>query len=120
MSGERACTPRSPQPARRSPPTMYIQAMRRRLPDAIFLTLTVMGGAWLRLCGLGKPSLWLDEIYIVDLLSKARHYPLWRWLVGFQPENGPLYFAGELAGTFLPTPELAARMAPALCGIAAI
>lgn len=94
--------------------------MRLGFKDAIFLTLTAIGGAWLRLCGLRKPSLWLDEIYIVDLASKARHYPLWRWLIGFQPENGPLYFASELAGSFLPTPELAARFAPALFGIAAI
>jgi hypothetical protein len=92
----------------------------RRLFDSLFLLVVISAGAWLRLRGLGKPSLWLDEIYIVDVLAQARHYPLWRWLIGFQPENGPLYFATELAGSFLPAPELAARLAPALLGIATI
>lgn len=93
---------------------------RRTLIDAIFLTAVAAAGAWLRLRGLGVPSLWLDEIINVDIVTKAVHFPMWRWVAGFEPENGPLYFASELAGRVMPSPELAMRMAPALFGIATI
>jgi hypothetical protein len=99
---------------------MYGEVPRPRLLDAFFLAAVVAAGAWLRLCRLGVPSLWLDEIIHADWATQAMHLPLWRWVVGFEPENGALYVASELAGRFLPTPELAMRAAPALFGIAAI
>lgn len=92
----------------------------RRLLDWLFIAFALVAGAWLRLRGLGTPSLWLDEIINVEVLDRALHLPLWKWLIGFEAENGPLYYVTELAGRFLPTPELAMRFAPALFGIATI
>lgn len=92
----------------------------RRSLDVIFLTLVAAAAAYLRLHSLTAPSLWLDEIINVDILDRARHFPIWRWVIGFEPENGPLYFASELAGRFLPTPELMMRFAPVVFGLATI
>ncbi|MDP9360851.1 MAG: DUF4214 domain-containing protein, partial [Acidobacteriota bacterium] len=66
------------------------------------------------------PSLWLDEILAYDIATKLTREPLWRWLTGFDSEQGPLFFATELAGRVAQRPELAGRFAPALFGVAAI
>ncbi len=92
----------------------------RRIADALLLGAIVIAGAVLRFGGLGVPSLWLDEILDYDVATKLMHEPLWRWLTGFASEHGPLFFATELAGRVAQTPEMAARLAPALFGVAAI
>jgi uncharacterized membrane protein len=92
----------------------------RRIADALLLAAIVIAGAVLRFGGIAVPSLWLDEILDYDVATKLTHEPLWRWLTGFTSEHGPLFFATELAGRVAHTPELAARFAPALFGVAAI
>jgi mannosyltransferase len=92
----------------------------RRIGDWLLLTAIVVFGAVLRFNGLAIPSLWLDEILDYDVATKLTHEPLWRWLTGFASEHGPLFFATELAGRFAHAPELAARFAPAVFGVAAI
>jgi mannosyltransferase len=92
----------------------------RRIADALLLAAIVVAGAVLRFGGIAVPSLWLDEILDYDVATKLTHEPLWRWLTGFTSEHGPLFFATELTGRISHTPELAARFAPALFGVAAI
>ncbi|HXH91090.1 MAG TPA: hypothetical protein VNN25_05880, partial [Thermoanaerobaculia bacterium] len=92
----------------------------RRIADALLLGAIVIAGAVLRFGGLAVPSLWLDEILDYDVATKLSHEPLWRWLTSFDSEHGPLFFATELAGRVAQTPEMAARLAPALFGVAAI
>lgn len=92
----------------------------RRIADALLLSAIVVIGAVLRFGGIAVPSLWLDEILDYDVATKLTSEPLWRWLTGFASEHGPLFFATELAGRVAQTPELAARFAPALFGVAAI
>ncbi|MEA2239207.1 MAG: mannosyltransferase [Thermoanaerobaculia bacterium] len=92
----------------------------RRIADALLLAAIVIAGAVLRFGGIAVPSLWLDEILDYDVATKLTHEPFWRWLTGFTSEHGPLFFATELAGRVANTPELAARLAPAIFGVAAI
>jgi len=92
----------------------------RRIADALLLGAIVIAGAVLRFGGLAVPSLWLDEILDYDVATKLSHEPFWRWLTGFDSEHGPLFFATELAGRLAQTSEMAARLAPALFGVAAI
>jgi hypothetical protein len=73
---------------------------RQKAFDAIFLSAVAAAGAWLRLRALGVPSLWLDEIINIDVVTRAAHLPIWRWLLGFEPENGP-YRRGTAAGNRL-------------------
>jgi hypothetical protein len=77
-------------------------------------------GGYLRLHALAVPSFWLDEMLGYDIASAAAKAPLWKWVLPFEPEHGPLYHATELAGRFLPTPEGSGRIAPAIFGIATI
>jgi hypothetical protein len=93
---------------------------RERALRAGYLVAITALGAWLRLRGLGLPSFWLDEILGYDLTTKAGRQPVWRWLTIFDLEHGPLYYATELAGRFLRSPETSARFFPALIGIATI
>ena len=76
--------------------------------------------AWLRLNALGLPSFWLDEILGYDIATNALQLPWWKWITGFDAEHGSLYHLSTLAGRFLSGPELAARIAPALFGIASV
>jgi uncharacterized membrane protein len=92
----------------------------RRTADALLLGAIVAAGAVLRFAGLAEPSLWLDEILDYDVATKVTHEPFWHWLTGFASEHGPFFFATELAGRVASTPELAARFAPAIFGVAAI
>jgi mannosyltransferase len=85
----------------------------------LFVGIVTLGG-FLRLSGLAVPSLWLDEILGYDLASATTHAPWWQWITGLEIEHGPLYFASELAGRLSPSPELSARVAPALFGIVTI
>ena len=93
---------------------------RERALRAGYLVAITALGALLRLRALGVPSFWLDEILGYDLATKAAHQPVWRWLTIFDLEHGPLYYATELAGRFLRSPEASARIFPALIGIATI
>ena len=77
-------------------------------------------GAWLRLDGLGEPSLWLDELLNVGITAAAPDRPWYDWVGGFVRENGPLYYAAQLAASPVDDPEAAARLAPAVAGIAAL
>ena len=92
----------------------------RRTADALLLAAIAAAGAWLRFSGIAVPSLWLDEILDYDVATKVSHEPFWHWLTGFASEHGPLFFATELAGRVASSPELAARLAPALFGVATI
>jgi hypothetical protein len=92
----------------------------RRIGEWLLLTALVIFGAVLRFGGMAVPSLWLDEILDYDVATKLTHEPFWRWLTGVASEHGPLFFTSELAGRFAHSPELAARFAPALFGVAAI
>ncbi|HEX9501390.1 MAG TPA: hypothetical protein VGA10_07035 [Thermoanaerobaculia bacterium] len=93
---------------------------RERALRAGYLVAITALGAWLRLRHIGVPSFWLDEILGYDLTTAAARQPFWRWLRIFDLEHGPLYYATELAGRFLATPEASARLFPALLGIATI
>src|SRR5664279_3894235 len=92
----------------------------RRIVDGLLLAAILGIGAVLRFDGIAGPSLWLDEILDYDVATKLTREPLWRWLTGFASEHGPLFFATELAGRVAQTPEMAARLAPAIFGVAAI
>src|SRR5437868_11373533 len=92
----------------------------KRIGEGVLLTAIVIFGAVLRFSGLAVPSLWLDEILAYDIATKLAHEPIWRWLSGMAGEQGPLFFATELAGRFAHAPEFAARFAPALFGCAAV
>ena len=86
---------------------------------AVVAMLTVVG-AWLRFRGLGRASLWLDELLNVDIVRHAKPTFL-QWLFGFERENGPLYFFLQRFGDHLcASAEVGARLFPALFGIAAI
>jgi hypothetical protein len=93
---------------------------RERALRAGYLVAVTALGAWLRLRHLGSVSFWLDEILGYDLTTAAARQPLWRWLRIFDLEHGPLYYATELAGRFLHSPEVSARVFPALLGVATI
>ncbi|HEX3578724.1 MAG TPA: DUF4214 domain-containing protein [Thermoanaerobaculia bacterium] len=92
----------------------------RRIGEWLLPAAIVIFGAILRFKDLALPSLWLDEILAYDIATKLAHTPLWRWLNGAAGEQGPLFFAAELAGRFAHSPEFAARFAPAVFGVAAI
>lgn len=92
----------------------------RRVGEVVLLAAIAVFGAILRFGGLAVPSLWLDEILDYDVATKLTHEPLWRWLTGFASEHGPLFFASELAARFAHAPEVAARFAPAIFGVAAV
>lgn len=84
------------------------------------LVAALVVGAFLRLDGIGEPSYWIDEILHQLITTNATAEPWWRWLTGFEPENGPLYYATQLATRAAGTSEGAGRAAAALFGIAAI
>jgi len=72
-------------------------ALRRRVAVAAVALATLAGGA-LRFYGLGTPSLWLDEMIMYDVATRAEHNPWHAWITGFEFENGPLYIASPLVG----------------------
>lgn len=87
--------------------------------NRVTLILALLLGAWLRFAGLARPSFWLDEILNYDIATRALARPWWESLTGFATD-GPLSYAFALAGRFVSSPELSARLAPALFGVAAI
>ncbi|MGZ8867067.1 MAG: hypothetical protein ACXW2P_01895 [Thermoanaerobaculia bacterium] len=80
------------------------------------LIAIALGGAMLRFRALGEPSLWLDEILGYDLTSAAASRSLWSWIIGFDAEHGSLYYATQLAGRIAASPEVEARLLPAIFG----
>jgi hypothetical protein len=93
---------------------------RQRVFDIAFVAIATLAGAWLRLRQLGVPCFWLDEIIHYDGATGAMKQSLWQWLAISQIENGPLYYATQLAGRLFLPMEASARIVPALCGIATI
>ena len=94
--------------------------MRRRVVELAVLAAAVAVAAFLRLDGLGQPSLWLDEILHYEITSRAVDRPWFAWVIGFERENGPLYYAAQLATRFIASHEFAARASAALFGIATV
>lgn len=80
---------------------------------------TVLGGA-LRFYGLGTPGLWLDEILHYDVATRAAGQPWYRWALGFEFENGPLFYASLLAGRAVRDVAASDRLAAAVAGTATI
>ena len=89
--------------------------VRRVTPIAVLVAIVIVG-AILRFDGLGLPSLWLDEILGYDLATNALSRPLWSWIVGFDAEHGSLYYATQLIGRVASSPEVGARLLPAVFG----
>lgn len=91
--------------------------------DAVHVVLlagALAVAAFLRFDGLGEPSYWLDEILHQKLTSDAASQPLWRWIIGFSPEHGPLYYATQLTARAFGTSEAAGRFPAALLGLLTI
>ncbi len=88
----------------------------------VALVLVVVFGAYLRLDGLGEPSLWHDEIYHVLIGERALDEPALQWVVGLESdlENGPLYYATQLIANRLIGGEIGVRIVPAIVGIATL
>lgn len=106
------------------------QPARRRLRTAAFLAVLAVA-AFVRLDGLGEPPLWLDEILHVEqaraAVSEMQGEPWTRWpsALTLDKENGPLYYAGQVAALSLSADdgtkaEFAARLVPALAGVATV
>ena len=91
------------------------------LPVAAISSITLLG-AWLRLAGLGDPSLWLDEILHYEIATSATTTrSWWDWIIGFEIENGPLFYALQLIGRASSGDlEFGARVGPALLGTVSI
>jgi len=86
---------------------------------AAALTVVIGGAIYLRVARLGKPALWLDEILNYDFIAERR--PIYAWLIGFERENGPLYYLTQLIGRSLVSDvELQMRIIPAVFGILCI
>ena len=93
----------------------------RTLYLAAILGGALIVGAFLRFDGLGEPSFWMDEILHQIITTRAAaEEPWWHWITGFEPENGPLYYATQLATRIGGTGETAARSAAALFGLISI
>ena len=92
------------------------EAVKRGLLLASIIAIA----GFFRFDGLGVPSYWLDEILHQNITTSAESQPWWRWLTGFERENGPLYYATQVAGRLFGTSEFAGRLVPALFGVAAI
>jgi len=75
-------------------------------------------GAYLRLAGLGQPSLWYDEILHVRATEAALEEPWYHWLIGLEAdkENGSLYYATQALAMRIINGETGVRLAPALLG----
>lgn len=87
----------------------------------LLLGVVTAGGAWLRLHDLGGPSLWLDESLNLGFTRGFFEAGPKAWLLGFEPENGPLYFLGQAlwldcCGSL----ELEFRLTAALLGLLSV
>ena len=85
-----------------------------------FLVLVTAAGAWLRLEPISSAPLWLDELLNVQIIRDL-DLPPHAWLIGFERENGPLYFAlHSLSLAAFDSLELGMRLPEAIAGIASI
>ncbi|HYI09485.1 MAG TPA: glycosyltransferase family 39 protein [Thermoanaerobaculia bacterium] len=89
----------------------------RRVAEAVLLAGALAVAVFLRFDDLGGPSFWLDEILGQQLTTSAAAQPLWRWVAGFDPEHGPLYYATQLATRVFGDGEFAGRAAAAFFGV---
>lgn len=86
---------------------------------AVGLALIIGGAIYLRVTRLARPALWLDEILNYDLIAEPR--PLYAWLIGFERENGPLYYLTQLIGrSLVGNAQLQMRIMPVVFGILSI
>jgi hypothetical protein len=92
----------------------------KRAGGALLLLIPLAIAAFLRLDRLGVPSLWLDEILGYQFTGSSAARPWLSWLIGFDAEHGPLYYATQWLTRFVDPPEVAARLPAALFGIAAV
>ncbi len=83
------------------------------------LGMTVLA-AFLRLHRLGEASFWLDEVLAWTSATSAAALRWWSWLLGFAHDHGPLFYLTQLATRFIESPEISARIIPALFGIVTI
>lgn len=88
----------------------------RRVTRIAILIAIVAGAAILRFDGLGTPSLWLDEILGYDLTTAALSRSVWSWIAGFDAEHGALYYGTQVLGRIAASPEVEARLLPAIFG----
>jgi mannosyltransferase len=93
--------------------------LRRSLP-AVLAVAAIAAGVILRFDGLAEPSFWLDEILGYDLTTQAMSLPWRSWLVGFESEHGPLFYATQLPSRLIDSPEWSGRLAPALLSVATL
>jgi len=97
--------------------------MGGRAEDAVkwaLLAAALVLAAFLRFDRLGAPSYWLDEILSDRLTTSAASAPWWRWITGLADQNGPLYYATQLATRLGGHGEAAGRAAEALFGVATV
>jgi hypothetical protein len=87
---------------------------------AFWLAGALVLAAFLRFDGLGEPSYWLDEVLHQRVTTTALSQSWWRWLVGFEPENGPLYYASQALMRAFGSSEFAGRFPAALFGLITI
>jgi len=93
---------------------------RGRLVSLALLAVIIAIGVYLRFDALGQPSYWLDEVLGDQLTTNALAQPWWRWLIGFEAEHGPLYYATQFATRIAGRDEFAGRLAAALFGLMTI
>jgi hypothetical protein len=86
----------------------------------LWLAGALVLAAFLRFDGLGEPSYWLDEVLHQRVTTTALSQSWWRWLVGFEPENGPLYYASQALMRAFGSSEFAGRFPAALFGLITI
>lgn len=86
----------------------------------LWLAGALVLAAFLRFDGLGEPSYWLDEVLHQRVTTAALSQSWWKWLVGFEPENGPLYYAAQALMRVFSASEFAGRFPAALFGLITI
>ncbi len=88
----------------------------------VALGAAILGGVYLRLDGLGEPSLWHDEILHVSVAERTLNESPLNWLLGLESdsENGPLYYATQLLANRVVGGDTGVRLVPALVGIATL
>lgn len=88
-----------------------------RTLDLVCVAAAAVVAALFRLPKLGASSLWLDEIINVDIVRTLGELAPWKWLAGFEPENGPLYYALQWLAQQLPySIETVTRLPAAVVG----
>ena len=105
-------------------PTPTDSAVDKRwtLPWILLVGLVIVLASYLRLDGLGEPSLWFDEILHVEKAATALNEPWHAWFTGLgvDNENGSLYYATQSLALRIRPDEVGARLMPALAGIATV